>query len=124
MPKIGPNVIKPVIMITIENILLIKTYLLFSKAKNFDVYNIEIVLGMTQKLIIWIASIVSMYCGNRWRITIGKNIDDKIAINIEINIVPFLRFSFLIPDESCGRIYLKTMPENTISTTKNCNAKA
>ena len=124
MPKIGPKVIKPVVIITIENILLIKTYLLFSKAKNFDVYKIEIVAGITLKLIIWIATIVSMYCGNRWGITIGKNIDDKIEINIEINIVPFLRFLFLIPDESCGRIYLKTMLENTINTTKNCNAKA
>ena len=65
MPKIGPNVIKPIIIITIVNILLIKTYLLFSKAKNFDVYNIEIVPGITLKLIIWIASTVSMYCGNR-----------------------------------------------------------
>ena len=42
MPKIGPSIIKPVIMMTIENILLIKIYLLFSKARNFDVYSIEI----------------------------------------------------------------------------------
>ena len=32
---------------------------------NFDVYNNEIVPGITLKLIIWIASIVSMYCGKR-----------------------------------------------------------
>ena len=92
--------------------------LLFSCPRIFDVYSIVIVSGNTAKLMIPIASTVSINFGKNIGISFGRRKYPDSEIVIEIKIIIFLIFFFEIPVASCGKRYLNEIVETIIKMAK------
>ncbi len=80
-------------------ILPIKTYLLFSNPRNFDVKINVIELGIAVRLIIWIAIIDSLNAGNRIGTRYGEKTHETLVSQEELrNAFENKNFYKIVPD--------------------------
>ena len=94
IPYNGPKITMPTIIMQSVIIFSISTDLLFSNPNSLELNNNVSVYGITARLIILIASMTSMYCGNNIGIIWGNTVTPKKTIPIEAKIVIFLICKF------------------------------
>ena len=90
-PNKLPRVKIPITSISIETILVITIYPLFSRARNFETYNVYTVVGIIEIETTGISSTASMYSGNivgiisgAMNIPINANMTENITVRILI----------------------------------------